>query len=139
VSFKSERAHEHKASRPETDSHETKQNERAANSKRDTAWCWIGETRKVAGPARAVLSHTYPRMIEEAQLSSLMRVYHTMKERGAMELSHINQGKVQECSVLRQVSVFESEIALLPLAPRALPVKINIHALLVLICDGLWF
>jgi len=35
--------------------------------------------------------------------------------------------------ILRQIPVLESEIALLPLAPGTFPVKVNIHALLILL------
>ena len=41
--------------------------------------------------------------------------------------------------VLRKVSVLEAEIALLPLAPRAFPVEVDVDTLFVLLCDGLRF
>ena len=39
--------------------------------------------------------------------------------------------------VLGQVAVLEAEVALLPLAPRAFPVEVDVHALLVLLRDRL--
>ena len=44
-----------------------------------------------------------------------------------------------QCLIFREISVLEPEIALLPLAPRAFPVEVNIDALLVLFreCLGL--
>ena len=39
--------------------------------------------------------------------------------------------------VLGQVTVLEPEVALLALAPRALPVEVDVHALLVLLRDRL--
>ena len=43
------------------------------------------------------------------------------------------------CLILGEVSVLESEIALLPLAPRAFPVEVDIYTLFVILGDRLWF
>lgn len=40
-------------------------------------------------------------------------------------------------SILREISILKPEIALLPLTPRALPIKVDVHALLVLLSDRL--
>jgi hypothetical protein len=39
--------------------------------------------------------------------------------------------------VLREITVFKTEIALLALAPRAFPVKVDVYTLLVLLGDCL--
>ena len=39
--------------------------------------------------------------------------------------------------VLGEVAVLEAEIALLALAPRALPIEVDVYPLLVLLCDRL--
>ena len=41
-------------------------------------------------------------------------------------------------SVLGQIPILEPEVALLPLAPRTLPVKVDVYTLLVLLCYSLW-
>lgn len=40
-------------------------------------------------------------------------------------------------SILRQITILEPKIALLPLTPRALPIEIHVHALLVFFRDRL--
>lgn len=42
-----------------------------------------------------------------------------------------------EDSIFRQISVFETEIALFPLTPRALPVEVDVDTLFVLLCNSL--
>ena len=39
---------------------------------------------------------------------------------------------------LRQISIFETKVTLLPLTPWALPVKINIYSLLIFFRNSLW-
>ena len=48
-----------------------------------------------------------------------------------------HSGGHAEHLVLGEVAVLEAEVALLPLAPRAFPVEVDVHALLVLLRDGL--
>ena len=48
--------------------------------------------------------------------------------------------EMKECSgrlVLRKISVFEAEVALLSLAPRPFPIEVNVYALFILLGDGL--
>lgn len=40
--------------------------------------------------------------------------------------------------VFRQISILKSEVALLPLTPRALPIEVYVYPLLVFLCDSLW-
>ena len=53
-------------------------------------------------------------------------------------LDHVRRPKGwTQYLILREVTVFEPEVALLPLAPRAFPVEVDVHALLVLLRDRL--
>jgi hypothetical protein len=46
--------------------------------------------------------------------------------------------RMTEQLVFREISILESEIALLALTPRTLPVEVYVDSLLVFLCDGLW-
>ena len=69
----------------------------------------------------------------------------TKKERGSCRLrgelsdTKPRKGRPAAALVFGQIAVLETEVALLPLAPRAFPVEVDIHALLVLLRDCLRF
>jgi len=54
--------------------------------------------------------------------------------------TYVSSGKIRRLSnpsIFRKISVFESEVAFLPLTPRTFPVEVDVYSLFVLLCYGL--